>query len=229
MNNINNTQINTKTFLKKVSMLSAFALVLSLTFSYAYAVPNLSNDPGSTCQSTGKKSDNGLELVECCWTAKVKPGTGLFGNDFEIYCSECENGGSRGNINCSDPELNYRKAPAVDESIVPNDERKILEEEQPTNPTFNSNKGTINNENLAEDQPMQLSSNNEENHELIETNDADTTSNNQENDDLSTSETTDSELTTSFAKKGNAQNSPVPPECPNQGPIPPDCTMKPKF
>jgi hypothetical protein len=39
----------------------------------------------------------------------------------------------------------------------------------------------------------------------------------------------DSESTTSFAKKGNSQNSPVPPECPKQGPIPPNCTMKPKF
>ncbi len=37
------------------------------------------------------------------------------------------------------------------------------------------------------------------------------------------------EQTESFTKKGNDQNSPVPPECPKQGPIPPDCTMKPKF
>jgi hypothetical protein len=43
------------------------------------------------------------------------------------------------------------------------------------------------------------------------------------------SETSSSESTTSFAKKGNSQNSPVPPECPKQGPIPPNCTMKPKF
>ncbi|HEU5120394.1 MAG TPA: hypothetical protein VFT71_05360 [Candidatus Nitrosocosmicus sp.] len=229
MDNIINAQTSPKTYLRAVAMLFTIALVLSITLSNAFAVPNRSNDPNTQCQPTGKKSNNGLELVECCWTEKVKPGTGLFGNDFEIYCSECENGGSRGNINCSDPELNYRKAPAVDESIVPNNERKILEQEQPTNPTFNSNKGTISNENLAEDQPMQLSSNNKENQELIETNDADTTSNNQENDASSTSGTTDSEITTNFAKKGNAQNSPVPPECPKQGPIPPDCTMKPKF
>jgi hypothetical protein len=43
------------------------------------------------------------------------------------------------------------------------------------------------------------------------------------------SETSNSESTTSFAKKGNSQNSPVPPECPKQGPIPPNCTLKPKF
>lgn len=35
--------------------------------------------------------------------------------------------------------------------------------------------------------------------------------------------------TTGFAKKGNSQTSPVPPECPKQGPIPPNCTLKPKF
>ena len=43
------------------------------------------------------------------------------------------------------------------------------------------------------------------------------------------SATSDSASTTSFAKKGNSQNSPVTPECPKQGPIPPNCTMKPKF
>jgi hypothetical protein len=39
----------------------------------------------------------------------------------------------------------------------------------------------------------------------------------------------DAGSTTSFAKKGNSQTSPVPPECPKQGPIPPNCTLKPKF
>lgn len=43
------------------------------------------------------------------------------------------------------------------------------------------------------------------------------------------SATSNSGSTTSFAKKGNSQNSPVPPECPKQGPIPPNCTLKPKF
>lgn len=37
------------------------------------------------------------------------------------------------------------------------------------------------------------------------------------------------EQATGFAKKGNTETSPVPPECPKQGPIPPNCTMKPKF
>jgi hypothetical protein len=48
-----------------------------------------------------------LEEVECCWDERVPPGTGVYGRDFEIYCSTCENGGTRGMINCSDPELQY--------------------------------------------------------------------------------------------------------------------------
>ena len=42
-------------------------------------------------------------------------------------------------------------------------------------------------------------------------------------------QTNNSESTTNFAKKGNTQTSPIPPECPKQGPIPPNCTLKPKF
>jgi hypothetical protein len=33
----------------------------------------------------------------------------------------------------------------------------------------------------------------------------------------------------STAKKGNNDNSPTPPPCPDKGPIPPNCTLKPKF
>ena len=33
----------------------------------------------------------------------------------------------------------------------------------------------------------------------------------------------------SVTKKGNSDNSPTPPACPDKGPIPPDCTLKPKF
>ena len=42
-------------------------------------------------------------------------------------------------------------------------------------------------------------------------------------------QTNNSESTINYAKKGNSQASPVPPECPKQGPIPPNCTLKPKF
>ena len=45
----------------------------------------------------------------------------------------------------------------------------------------------------------------------------------------SSTEEFNGEQTEGLTKKGNVQNSPVPPECPKQGTIPPDCTMKPKF
>ena len=59
----------------------------------------------------------------------------------------------------------------------------------------------------------------EQNSEVVESN----------NSLSSSSEASSAESTISFAKKGNSQNSPVPPEGPKQGPIPPNCTMKPKF
>jgi hypothetical protein len=61
---------------------------------------------------------------------------------------------------------------------------------------------------------MQFSANNGESQEsekLTEANIANITSNNQENDISSRSDTTDSEMPASFAKKGSIQNSPVPP------------------
>jgi hypothetical protein len=45
----------------------------------------------------------------------------------------------------------------------------------------------------------------------------------------SSSEGFGADSTADFLKKGNIQNSPVPPECPKKGPIPPNCTLKPKF
>lgn len=231
MDNITNAQPNTKTFLRIITMISTIVLVLSITMSNAYAVPphwGFNNNNNCTYDSTKT-----LAQKTCCWTENVDPGTGNpdLGGNQEKYCQTCSEVYQDGAWvwDCDAPELQFRTVPNTDESIFPNDERKILEEQQPLNPSFNSNNRAIIDENLAEDQPMQFSSNNEENQELIETNDAGTTYSNQENDDLHTSETTDSEMTTSFAKKGSGQNSPVPPECPKQGPIPPDCTMKPKF
>ena len=39
-----------------------------------------------------------------------------------MYCSECEDGVSRGKINCSEPELQFRTAPTTDESVFPNND-----------------------------------------------------------------------------------------------------------
>jgi hypothetical protein len=76
-----------------------------------FSVPNRSNSVN--CAGTGGQSAGGLALVRCCWQERVAPGTGNpdLGGNIEIYCSECEDGGTRGKINCSDPELQYRGAP----------------------------------------------------------------------------------------------------------------------
>lgn len=251
MANIINTQTNAKTFLRILIMISSIALVLSITLSSAYAMPpHWGFNNNNNCKDDQSKT---LYQKTCCWYENVEPGTGNpdIGGNQEKYCQTCSEVWQNGawTWDCDAPELQFRIAPTTDddvptfeltpteneppiksdESVFPNDNSDVLDEQQPTNPTFDSNKGTIHQENLAQDQPMQFSSTDEENQELTETNDADTTANNQENDDLSTFERTSSEMTTSFAKKGDIQNSPVPPECPKQGPIPPDCTMKPKF
>ncbi len=243
MDNIINTHINAKTLLKTVAVISSIALVLSITLTNAYAVPP------ERIESCQKDETAAGDLWQCCWT-ETDPADP---EKIEIYlCQHCFI--SDGKVECNPPEPDPTPIPPTtredispgdteileqtpttnnpsiksDNSVFPNEDSNVLYESQPsTNPTFNSNKGTIIEENLAQDQPMQFSSNDEqsqESEELTETDNVDTASNVQENDDSSTSETT-----ASFGKKGNSQTSPVPPECPKQGPIPPDCTMKPKF
>ena len=193
MDNTLNVQINTKSLLIKVTIISSITLVLSITLSNAYAVPNLSNSPEAYCNSTGEQSPNGLEMVRCCWWVAVEPGKGYEGTGDEYYCSECENGGSRGYINCSEPELHFRAGPTTgeniapkiedgieqpptdntppirsDNSIAPNGVNNPIDEQQSMNPTFNPNKGSIINENLAQEPPIKFSSNDEGSRELTE-------------------------------------------------------------
>ena len=96
---------------KNIFVLLGIVLVVAVASSPSVtsAIPNRSNDTNSKCFPTGNSTANGGQEVECCWFEIVKPGTGLYGKDFESYCSKCENGGTRGNINCSDPELQYRQ------------------------------------------------------------------------------------------------------------------------
>jgi hypothetical protein len=244
MDNIINAQTSAKTFLKKVFMITTIVLVLSITMSTAYAVPPYPG--GGDCEETGDLA--GAATFVCCWTETDS-------NDPEQIeinkCQECWV--DNGVVDCAPPFPDPNAPPTTEENIVPeieggieqpptesnppirsdnsifpNENSKVLDESQPsTNPTFNSNKGTVIDKNLAQDQPMLFSSNDEqsqESEELTEENNPNTESNSQENDDSSTSEST-----TSLSKRGNTQNSPVPPECPKQGPIPPNCTMKPKF
>ena len=127
------------------------SVIVSISLLNAYAVPNLSNEKSTQCLPTGKKSANGLELVECCWAVFVKPGTGFQGGDVELYCSECENGGTRGYINCSEPELDYRKAPTTDESTPPKD-GKAIDESPQTPPFIKSDQGIVLEDKLDESQ-----------------------------------------------------------------------------
>jgi hypothetical protein len=94
-----------------VVVMAKFAAALICGPITTFAVPNRSNSGLASCQSTGKQSSGGLELVQCCWHESVPKGTGFEGGDKEMYCSECENGGTRGYINCSDPELQYMDKP----------------------------------------------------------------------------------------------------------------------
>lgn len=59
----------------------------------------------------GKKQGSlGAAVFKCCGHESVPSGTGGVGEnlDKEEYCIECEDGGTRGYINCTDPELQYR-------------------------------------------------------------------------------------------------------------------------
>ncbi len=125
-----------------VVVIATFAAALISSPIITFAIPNRSNEKGTSCSPTGKQSNGGAELVECCWIEQVPKGTGWNGGDTEMYCSECENGGSRGNINCSDPELIFNKTPITSESGgFPKD--RVLE--QPPNSSPNDNTGFPNN------------------------------------------------------------------------------------
>ena len=114
-------------------------------------------------------------------------------------------------------QLDFAKTP---ESTRPSNNDQVLEDQQTEQPSIKSNQGIILEERtIGPDSQQNPSFNGEE---------ASSESTESENPS-STLETSNSEQTTNFAKRGNGQNSPVPPECPKQGPIPPDCTMKPKF
>jgi hypothetical protein len=91
--------------------ITSLALAMISSIPIVNALPKMDpGDPG-ICIDTGKKQGpNGAAVVNCCWHESVPPGTGGVGEnlDKEEYCMECEDGGTRGYINCTDPELQYR-------------------------------------------------------------------------------------------------------------------------
>jgi hypothetical protein len=222
MNNVKETQNHRKIILTFAVLTLVLAVALTPSVSYVKAVPPDDRWGGeSTCEAEFKGD---RYFLNCCWREPI-PGS-ILG---KAYCQKCENTGTSDNPvwTCEPKQPQAFESTTERDEAVPPRDGEVLDETQPTNPTFNPNKGTIINENLAEDQPIQFSSNEEQSQgseESSEEINPNTESNSQENDGSSTSEST-----TSLSKRGNTQNSPVPPECPKQGPIPPDCTLKPKF
>jgi hypothetical protein len=104
--------------------------------------------------------------------------------------------------NCGDKELQMDLV-KVPESSRPSNDDQLAEDQQVNQPSIRSD-------------------------ESIDLDDGKLKQDSQQ-DTSNTVENSNSGTITSFAKKGNGQTSPVPPECPKQGPIPPNCTMKPKF
>ena len=197
-------------FIKTFMFVSFMAAALICTPSSTSSVFSEPMDPNYSPENC--KSEDKYGYVTCCWKKGGK-----------TYCQACKTDGKT--IQCgkvqgpiglipgqSGPVFQEdngvleqppitNNPPIKSENSFPNDDDKVLDEHQSNpNPPLTNQRVPAGNIGILE----QL-------------------------DDSSMTEPTDSETTTSFAKKGNTQNSPVPPECPKQGPIPPDCTMKPKF
>jgi hypothetical protein len=97
-----------KEYIISIAIIAIIITSVILAPSFSLALPNREGKPGA-CNDTGRHSGpNGLMVVKCCWSETVKPGTGAGGTNKEFYCQECEDGGTRGYINCGDPELQYR-------------------------------------------------------------------------------------------------------------------------
>ncbi|WP_415311994.1 hypothetical protein [Candidatus Nitrosocosmicus sp. FF01] len=105
-----------------VTVVIYLALAMVASPPIVYALPKMDpGDPG-ICIDTGKKQGpNGAAVFNCCWHESVPPGTGGVGEnlDKEEYCMECEDGGTRGYINCTEPELQYRDGGSDDKPRPP--------------------------------------------------------------------------------------------------------------
>ncbi|HEU5120613.1 MAG TPA: hypothetical protein VFT71_06470 [Candidatus Nitrosocosmicus sp.] len=190
-------------------------LYLSSSFSNANAAPK---DPkwGSKYGECTTEYDYETDryLQTCCWREPV-PGQ-ILGQE---YCQTCTLSGT----NCGDKEKKMDPIKIPESTRPPTNNGPGLENpESEQQPSIKSDEVVVL-EDTTKKEFKQNPSTNEETKLLSEDFETD-------NEGVSSSDDTDSEQQTSFfAKKGSGQNSPVPPECPNQGPIPPDCTMKPKF
>jgi hypothetical protein len=92
---------------KPVIFVDISFLVVTLFYSpsITFAIMNSANEPFATCTPAGKSDGSSgsssvpadRQLVKCCWLAYVDAG------EVQTYCSTCEDGGTRGKINCTDP------------------------------------------------------------------------------------------------------------------------------
>jgi hypothetical protein len=107
-------------------------LVVALIYapSSTFSIPNRAGQQGS-CTPIGGMGGTGGALMNCCWFENVPPGTGYEGGNKEMYCSECEDGGTRGMVNCSEPELQFFEGRRPGLAVLP--EGGVLEE-PPTPP-----------------------------------------------------------------------------------------------
>ena len=87
-------------------IISVLVITLVYTPSITFAVPNEANSPGTKCDPAGKSDGTGWvpkgrSLVKCCWSG--------FDDKYKVvtYCSTCEDGGTRGKINCTDPVQSF--------------------------------------------------------------------------------------------------------------------------
>jgi hypothetical protein len=113
-----------------VILLVTSILLVSLVYapSSTFSVPNLANSSSTTCKPAGK-SAAGLQLKKCCWqTTEGYPGT----RKDVTYCSTCEDGGTRGMINCTEPTKQSSTSRLTDDIIARLGEGHTFEQIQPT-------------------------------------------------------------------------------------------------
>jgi hypothetical protein len=210
LKNFKNLQNYSKSISTLAVYIMAISMILSISSSNVYAAQKDIRFSSSADCKDGMEPRTGMIYTTCCWREPV-PGK-ILG---QVYCQTCV----KDSNDCYDKiAQDFTKTP---ESTRPSDNDQVLEDQQTEQPSIKSNQGIILEERTIETDSQQNPSFDGE----VETSSEITESENPS----SSSETSNSEQTTNFAKKGNGQNSPVPPECPKQGPIPPDCTMKPKF
>jgi hypothetical protein len=134
----NTTQTDAKTFLRTVTMISALALFLSITLSNAYAVPRESYD--GECESYVVGEDT---WYKCCWTETEEGDS----EQIEIYkCQRCfvEPNGA---FNCAPSYPNPNPTgPTTGEDISPGDTGVLEQPPQTNNPPIKSGDSVIPND-----------------------------------------------------------------------------------